>query len=78
MEKELLSSRLKYLEQINQKPGIVGYRVEISQILKSMIDNGELTTFMQVEAVFNHLMEKSSEPIDELEQEAKDIRNFII
>ena len=42
-----------------------------------MINVGELITFMQVEAVFNYLLENDNSSPEKIEESATDILEFI-
>lgn len=57
IEKELLIGRVQYLEKINSKPGFPAVNKEIINKVIEMITEEKLITFMQVEAVFNYLLE---------------------
>ncbi|MEN8250905.1 MAG: hypothetical protein ABFS32_18375 [Bacteroidota bacterium] len=77
IEKELLIGRVQYLEKINTKPGQSIVNKDIVQKVKSMIEEGSLVTFMQVEAVFNHLMEHANNSPEKIETSASEILEFI-
>jgi hypothetical protein len=57
IEKELLIGRVQYLEKINSKPGFPAVNKEIINKVIELITEDKLLTFMQVEAVFNYLLE---------------------
>ena len=61
IEIELLISRVQYLEEVNSRPGKIPVDKSVSVKVKEMIRSGELISFMQVEAVFNFLAEKTAE-----------------
>lgn len=77
IEKDLLIGRVQYLEKINSKPGLPGVHENIISKVVHMISEGELITFMQVEAVFNHLLEQTNEQPDKIDETAKDILEFL-
>lgn len=77
IEKELLISRVQYLEQVHSRPGAKPVDKSIADKVKEMIQSGELFSFMQVEAVFNYLVEQQSTDKTQLEQHAKEILAFI-
>lgn len=77
IEKELLISRVQYLEQVHSRPGAQPVDKSITDKVKEMIQSGELFSFMQVEAVFNYLVEQQSTDKSQLEQHAKEILAFI-
>ena len=77
IEKDLLIGRVQYLEKINSKPGLPGVHQDIVAKVIEMINGGELITFMQVEAVFNHLLEQSNNNPENIEATAKDILEFL-
>jgi hypothetical protein len=77
IEKELLISRVKYLEKINSKPGSPQVSKELVKKVVSMINEDNLMTFMQVEAVFNHLMEHANSTPEKIEASATEILEFI-
>jgi len=77
IEKELLIGRVQYLEKINSKPGLPTINKRIITKVIEMIQSGDLLTFMQVEAVFNHLVENSNNTPDKIEETASEILDFI-
>ena len=77
IEKDLLVGRVQYLEKINSKPGFPAVNEDIVKKVVSMIMAGDLITFMQVEAVFNHLIEQVNETPEKIEESASDILAFI-
>jgi len=77
IEKDLLVGRVQYLEKINSKPGLPPVNEEIVKKVTSMIINGDLITFMQVEAVFNHLLEQVNDTPEKIEESASDILEFL-
>jgi len=77
IEKDLLIGRVQYLEKINSKPGLPGVHKDIISKIVQLIQNGDLITFMQVEAVFNHLVEKANSTPEKIEESASDILEFI-
>ena len=77
IEKELLIGRVQYLEKINSKPGLPEVNEGIIKKVVAMIQEGELITFMQVEAVFNYLLENSNATPEKIEETATDILEFL-
>ena len=77
IEKDLLIGRVKYLEKINSKPGQPEVNEGIMEKIAEMIQEGELITFMQVEAVFNYLLENTNTAPEKIEESAIDILEFI-
>ncbi len=77
IEKELLIGRVQYLEKINSKPGLPLVNENIVTKVTEMIQTGELITFMQVEAVFNYLLENANSAPDKVEESAREILEFI-
>ena len=77
IDKDLLIGRVQYLEKINSKPGQPGVHEDIISKVIEMISEGELITFMQVEAVFNHLLEQTNNSPDKIDSTAKDILEFL-
>lgn len=77
IEKELLIGRVQYLEKINTKPGFPAVNKEIINKVIEMITEDKLITFMQVEAVFNYLLENDNSTAEKIEASAIDILEFI-
>ena len=77
IEKELLIGRVHYLEKINSKPGLPKVNEGVINTVIEMINEGELITFMQVEAVFNYLLENDNSSPEKIEESATDILEFI-
>jgi len=77
IEKELLISRVQYLEQVHSRPGMQPVEKSVTEKVKQMIQSGELISFMQVEAVFNYLVEQKSADSSQLEEHAREILAFI-
>lgn len=77
IEKELLISRVQYLEEVNSRPGKLPVDKSVTAKVKEMIQSGELISFMQVEAVFNFLAEKSAENPAKIDAYASEILAFI-
>jgi hypothetical protein len=77
IEKELLISRVQYLEEVNSRPGKTPVDGSVTTKVKEMILAGELISFMQVEAVFNFLAEKTSENPAQIDSYASEILAFI-
>ena len=77
IEKELLIGRVQYLEKINSKPGLPDVNKEIINKVIELITEDKLITFMQVEAVFNYLLENDNSTPEKIEESAIDILEFI-
>ena len=77
IEKELLIGRVQYLEKINSKPGLPAVKKEIINKVIELITEDKLLTFMQVEAVFNYLLENDHSTPEKIEESATDILEFI-
>jgi len=77
IEKELLIGRVQYLEKINSKPGLPKVNEGIISKVIEMIQGGQLITFMQVEAVFNYLLENDNSTPEKISESATDILEFI-
>ena len=77
IEKELLIGRVQYLEKINSKPGLPAVNKEIINKVIELITEDKLITFMQVEAVFNYLLENDNSSPEKIEESAIDILEFI-
>ena len=77
IEKELLVGRVQYLEKINSKPGQSDVNKDVVNKVVEMIHQDKLITFMQVEAVFNYLLENDNSSREKIEESAIDILEFI-
>jgi hypothetical protein len=77
IEKDLLIGRVQYLEKINSKPGLPTVNESIISKVVGMIASGDLITFMQVEAVFNYLLENTNGSPDKIDSSAAEILEFI-
>ncbi len=77
IDQNLLIGRVQYLEKINSKPGLPGVHKEIINKVTELIQNGQLQTFMQVEAVFTHLIEQTNNHPHKIDESAKDILEFL-
>ena len=77
IEKDLLIGRVQYLEKSNSKPGFPKVNEGVINKVIEMINEGELITFMQVEAVFNYLLENDNSSPEKIEESATDILEFI-
>ena len=77
IEKDLLIGRVQYLEKINSKPGLPAVNKEIINKVIEFITEDKLLTFMQVEAVFNYLLENDHSTPEKIEESATDILEFI-
>jgi len=77
IEKDLLIGRVQYLEKINSKPGLPAVNNELVNKVIEFITEDKLLTFMQVEAVFNYLLENDNSTPEKIEESASDILEFI-
>ena len=77
IEKDLLIGRVQYLEKINSKPGLPAVNNELVNKVIEFITEDKLLTFMQVEAVFNYLLENDHSTPEKIEESATDILEFI-
>ncbi len=75
--KELLTGRIQYLEEMHLRPGSRTLDERVVTKVKDLILSGELTSTMQVEAVFNFLVEKQAEGVSEIDAYAEEIMEFI-
>lgn len=75
--KELLLGRIQYLEEMHLRPGSKKLDERIVNKVKKLVLEGELTSIMQVESVFNYLVEKQAENDAELDSYATEIIDFI-
>ncbi len=77
IEKELLIGRVYYLKKINSKPGMPPVNDWVVNKVIDLIKEGKLETFMQVEAVFTHLLEYANDKPQFVEESAQDILDFL-
>ncbi|MCF6353197.1 MAG: hypothetical protein L3J06_09325 [Cyclobacteriaceae bacterium] len=75
--KELLIGRIQYLEEMHLRPGSVTLDEKVVKKVKSLVLAGELTSIMEVEAVFDFLAEKQTSEQTEIDSYAAEIINFI-
>ncbi len=75
--KELLIGRIQYLEEMHLRPGSNELDERIVNKIKKLVLDNELTSIMQVEAVFNFLIEKQAQEDSEIDSYAEEIINFI-
>ena len=75
--KELLIGRIQYLEEMHLRPGSIELDERIVKKVKSLVLSGELTSIMQVESVFNFLVEKKASEDAEIDLYAEEIIEFI-
>ncbi|MCB0496799.1 MAG: hypothetical protein KDC79_11740 [Cyclobacteriaceae bacterium] len=75
--KELLLGRIQYLEEMYLRPGSKELDERIVAKVKKLVLDGELTSIMQVESVFNFLVEKQAESDAEIDIYANEIIDFI-
>ena len=77
IEKDLLVGRVHYLKKINSKPGLTPINEDIIKKVIEMIHSDQLITFMQVEAVFNYLVENTNTTPEKIQSSASEILDFI-
>ncbi|MCF6361402.1 MAG: hypothetical protein L3J29_11655 [Cyclobacteriaceae bacterium] len=75
--KELLIGRIQYLEEMHLRPGSKMLDKRVVKKVKDLVLSGELTSIMQVEAVFNFLVEKQASEEVEIDSYAEEIIEFI-
>ncbi len=75
--KELLIGRIQYLEEMHLKPGSKMLDKRVVKKVEDLVLSGELTSIMQVEAVFNFLVEKQASEEVEIDSYAEEIIEFI-
>jgi hypothetical protein len=75
--KELLIGRIQYLEEMHLRPGSEQLDDRIVKKVKRLVLDGELTSIMQVESVFNFLVEKQATEDAEIDLYAEEIIEFI-
>ena len=75
--KELLLGRIQYLEEMYLRPGSKALDERIVNKVKKLVLDGELTSIMQVESVFNYLVEKQASNDAEIDSYANEIIDFI-
>ncbi|MCB0504315.1 MAG: hypothetical protein KDC58_02325 [Cyclobacteriaceae bacterium] len=75
--KELLLGRIQYLEEMYLRPGSKKLDERIVSKVKKLVLDGELTSIMQVESVFNFLVEKQASSDAEIDSFASEIIDFI-
>jgi len=75
--KELLLGRIQYLEEMHLRPGSVQLDKMIVDKVKKLVSEGELTNIMQVESVFNFLVEKQAANQADIDSLANEIIEFI-
>jgi len=75
--KELLIGRIQYLEEMHLRPGSTILDEKVVKKVKNLVLDGELTSIMQVEAVFNFLVEKQITEESEIDSYAEEIIEFL-
>ncbi len=75
--KELLIGRIQYLEEMHLRPGSTTLDEKVVEKVKNLVLAGELTSIMEVEAVFNFLAEKQASAQAEIDSYAAEIIDFI-
>ena len=77
IEKEILLARLNYLSDIKSSQEKEDSYAKIVEVMKSMIERGEINSNMLVESVYNHLAEDAELDVNNIEVKAKEIVSFI-
>lgn len=77
IEKEILMARLKYLSDVKSKSDDEESMLLILEVMKSMIEKGDIKSNMAVESVYNHLLETEDIQNQNIEQRALEIVSFI-
>ncbi len=75
--KELLIGRIQYLEEMYLRPGSTTLDKKVIEKVKNLVLASELTSIMEVEAVFNFLAEKQASAQAEIDSYAAEIIDFI-
>ncbi len=75
--KELLIGRIQYLEEMHLRPGSDELDGRIVKKVKQLVLDGELSSIMQVESVFNFLIEKQASEDSEIDSYAEEIIEFM-
>lgn len=75
--KELLIGRIQYLEEMYLRPGSDQLDERIVKKVKKLVLDGKITSIMQVESVFNFLVEKQAVKDSEIDSYAEEIIEFI-
>ena len=77
IEKELLTARLHYLEELSQKPGGSSFNPMVSEKVTQLIKEGEITNYMALESVYSYLEEKLNEDSERVDKFAEEIISFL-
>jgi chemotaxis regulatin CheY-phosphate phosphatase CheZ len=77
INKELLLARLAYLNEINDNEDYDDITGTVSQKVKELVENAEITSYMVLEAVYDYLKDKLKENVDEVDKHTKDIISFL-
>ena len=77
IEKELLLSRLNYLQAINKKPGSPALHPRVFEKVKEYIKSGRIGSYMAVESLFNYLAENLPKDGSREEELANELIEFI-
>ena len=77
IEKELLTARLHYLEELSQKPGSSNFNPMVAEKVTQLIKEGEITNYMALESVYSYLEEKLNEDGERVDKFAEEIISFL-
>lgn len=77
INKELLIARLSYLDEIHSKPGGKPTNPNVISKIKELIEEGEISSYMTLESVYNYLEEKLGEDVTKADSYAKEIISFL-
>ncbi len=77
IEKELLNARLHYLEELSEKSGDQSFNPMVTDKVKQLIKEGEITNYMVLESVYSYLEEKLKEDSEQVDEYADEIISFL-
>ncbi len=76
-----LLRRIQYLERsatLTKETKYSSSEIEIViQILMSLVEEGDIKSFLGVDATFHYLLDKIESDVENLDQHAEEIRNFV-
>lgn len=74
-----LLKRIQYLERSATLTKEIKYSSSeiVIQKLKSLVEKGDIKSFLGVDATFHYLLEKIESDVENLDQHAEEIRNFV-
>ena len=77
IEKELLNARLHYLEELSEKSSDQSFNPMVTDKVKQLIKEGEITNYMALESVYSYLEEKLKEDSEQVDEYADEIISFL-